>query len=97
MTDTSTTTNTTDSFAAWLLTGQSTYTPAEAVRWITRDPLSGNTPNHVDRDVRTLRRAGITPEKIAGRWIVRAGELLRFAAATASSTPRHVASISPWQ
>ena len=67
---------------------QATYKPAEAVRWLTRDPRSGNTPKHVERDIKTLRAAGITPEKIAGRWIVRAGELSRFSAATAGTPSR---------
>ena len=67
---------------------QPTFKPAEAVRWLTRDPRSGNTPKHVERDIRTLRNAGITPEKIAGRWIVRAGELSRFSAAAAATPSR---------
>ena len=67
---------------------QPTFKPAEAVRWLTRDPRSGNTSKHVERDIATLRNAGITPEKIAGRWIVRAGELERFAAATAATPAR---------
>lgn len=65
-----------------------TYTPADAVRLLTGDPRSGNVPRHVERDIRTLRAAGITPEKIAGRWIVRAGELVRFAAGAAATPPR---------
>lgn len=69
-------------------THQLTYTPAGAVRLITGDPRSGNSPRHVERDVRTLRAAGITPEKIAGRWVVRSGELARFAAGAAATPLR---------
>lgn len=67
---------------------QPTYKPADAVRWLTRDPRSGNLPNHVERDIRTLRDAGIEPEKIAGRWVVRRGELERFASAQAGAPQR---------
>jgi hypothetical protein len=67
---------------------QPTFRPAEAVRWLTRDVRSGNNPNHVERDIATLRRAGITPEKVAGRWIVRTGELERFANAPAAEPQR---------
>ena len=67
---------------------QPTFKPAEAVRVITRDPRSGNAPNHVERDIRTLRAAGITPEKIAGRWLIRRGELERFANAPPAAPQR---------
>lgn len=67
---------------------QPTYKPADAVRILTGNSRSGNSPNHVERDISTLRRAGITPEKVAGRWIVRAGELQRFAAAPAAEPQR---------
>lgn len=54
-------------------------------------PNAGNrSQNHVGRDVATLRRAGIRPEKVAGRWIVRRGELARWAAGQAA--PEHQAS-----
>ena len=67
---------------------QLTFRPADAVRILTGDPRSGNNPSHVERDISTLRRAGITPEKVAGRWVVRAGELQRFAAAPAAEPKR---------
>ena len=67
---------------------QHTYRPADAVRWITRDPRSGNAPNHVERDIKTLRAAGIEPRKVAGRWIVTRGDLERFAAAAAPAPTR---------
>ena len=67
---------------------QATYKPAEAVRWLTRDPRSGNAPKHVERDIRTLRNAGIEPRKVAGRWIVTRGDLERFAAAPAAAPQR---------
>ena len=67
---------------------QHTYKPAEVVRILTGDPRSGNLANHVERDIKTLRAAGITPEKVAGRWIVRAGELQRFAAAPPAAPAR---------
>ena len=75
--------------ALGLTLDQPTFKPAEAVRVITRDPRSGNAPNHVERDIATLRAAGVKPEKVAGRWIVRAGELQRFAAAPAAE-PRRI-------
>ena len=81
-------TNTAGAIAPATPTHQLTYTPAAAVRLITGDPRSGNVAKHVERDVRTLRAAGITPEKIAGRWVVRSGELARFAAAAAATPPR---------
>lgn len=65
---------------------QLTFRPADAVRVITGDPRSGNLENHIERDIATLRAAGITPEKVAGRWVVRRGELERFAAAAATPT-----------
>lgn len=82
------TSNTTSVGAVAPATHQFTYTPAAAVRLITGDPRSGNVPRHVERDVQTLRAAGITPEKIAGRWVVRAGELQRFAAGAAATPLR---------
>ena len=66
-----------------------TFKPADADRIITGDTRSGNLPNHVERDIRTLRAAGINPEKVAGRWIVRAGELERFANAP-TAEPRRI-------
>lgn len=81
-------TNTSTSTSLTATLDQPTFKPAEAVRFITRDPRSGNAPNHVERDIRTLRRAGITPEKVAGRWIVRAGELQRFAAGPPAAPAR---------
>ena len=68
---------------------QPTYKPADAVRWLTRDPRSGNLPNHIERDIATLRAAGITPRKIAGRWVVTRGDLERFANAPAAE-PRRI-------
>ena len=67
---------------------QPTFKPAEAVRWLTRDPRSGNAPKHVERDIKTLRAAGIEPRKVAGRWIVTRGDLERFAAAAAPAPTR---------
>ena len=81
------TSNTTGAIAPTPL-DQRTYKPADAVRWLTRDPRSGNTSKHVERDIATLRAAGIAPEKIAGRWIVRGGELARFAAGSAATPTR---------
>lgn len=69
---------------------QPTYKPAEAVRLITRDPRSGNQPNHVERDTKTLRALGIEPQKIAGRWIVTAGQIAAFLAAGTAPTPRRI-------
>ena len=86
--NTDTDTSTTSAGAIALALDHATYKPAEAVRLITRDPRSGNLPNHVERDIATLRNAGITPEKIAGRWIVRVGELKRFADAQAGAPQR---------
>lgn len=81
-------TSTTSAGAIALALDHATYKPADAVRWLTRDPRSGNLPNHVERDIATLRRAGITPEKVAGRWVVRRGELERFANAPAAEPGR---------
>ncbi len=67
---------------------QLTFRPADAVRVITGDPRSGNLENHIERDIRTLRNAGIEPRKVAGRWIVTRGDLERFAAAPAAAPQR---------
>ena len=68
---------------------QLTFRPADAVRVITGDPRSGNLENHIERDIKTLRAAGITPRKIAGRWVVTRGDLERFANAPAEE-PRRI-------
>ena len=69
---------------------QATYKPAEAVRLITRDPRSGNAPKHVERDTKTLRALGIEPQKIAGRWVITAGQIAAFLAASAAPSPSRI-------
>ena len=69
---------------------QVTYKPAEAVRLITRDPRSGNAPKHVERDTKTLRALGIEPQKIAGRWVITAGQIAAFLAVSAAPSPPRI-------
>lgn len=60
------------------------YTPRAALQRVLKSDRAGNAGhNHVGRDVATLRRAGVEPEKLGGRWIVRAGALARWAAGEA--------------
>ena len=54
--------------------------PRDALQRIAGPRAGNQARNHVGRDVTTLRRAGIEPEKIGRRWVVRAGELERWAA-----------------
>lgn len=60
--------------------GTATFWPRQAVQIITSDSTAGNNPHHVERDVRELRRIGIEPRKICGRWIVTAGQIAQWAA-----------------
>lgn len=60
--------------------GTATYSPQRAVQIITSEPTAGNNPRHVERDVRELRRLGIEPQKISGRWIVTVGQIAQWAA-----------------
>ena len=64
--------------------GAASFWPQKAVQIITRDPLAGNAPKHVERDTKTLRALGIEPQKIAGRWVITAGQIAAFLAASAA-------------
>lgn len=54
-------------------------------------PNAGNrSKNHVGRDVATLRRLGLRPIKVCGRWVVPAAELTRWATGQALPEPSQV-------
>ena len=70
--------------------GAASFWPREAVQIITRDPLAGNTPKHIERDTKSLRALGIEPQKIAGRWVVTAGQIAAFLAAGAAPSSARI-------
>ena len=55
------------------------FTPREAVQHIVGAGAGNQSKNHVWRDVQTLVRAGLRPQKICGRWVIPRGELERWA------------------
>ncbi len=56
------------------------YVPRQALAIVTGCPDAGNhSPAHTGRDVATLRCLGIQPIKIAGRWVVPAHAIARYA------------------
>ena len=84
--------NLADAIVSALITehGAASFWPQQAVQIITRDPLAGNAPKHVERDTKTLRALGIEPQKIAGRWVVTAGQIAAFLAASAAPSPARI-------
>ena len=84
--------NLADAIVSALITehGAASFWPQQAVQIITRDPLAGNAPKHVERDTKTLRSLGIEPQKIAGRWVVTAGQIAAFLAASAAPSPARI-------
>lgn len=52
--------------------------PRQALALLTGRPARTNA-RHGDRDVRALRALGIEPTKIAGRWVVPAGQIAAWA------------------
>ena len=61
--------------------------PLEALQRIAGPRAGNRSQNHVGRDVSTLLRLGVRPEKICGRWVVRRGEIARWAAGHAQAEP----------
>ena len=84
--------NLANTIASALITehGAASFWPQQAVQIITRDPLAGNAPKHVERDTKTLRSLGIEPQKIAGRWVITAGQIAAFLAASAAPSPTRI-------
>ena len=64
------------------------FTPRAALQHVLKSERAGNAgQNHVGRDVLALRRAGIEPRKVAGRWVVPRGELERWASGQVQPSP----------
>ncbi len=57
--------------------------PCDVLRRIAGARAGNRSKNHVGRDVQSLRRLGIVPQKICGKWVVPPGELARWAAGEA--------------
>ena len=66
---------------------QLSYSPAEALQCLAGSGVGNAGKNHVGRDVATLRRLGLRPQKVCGRWVVPYGELARWARGEAAPTP----------
>lgn len=58
--------------------------PREALQRIAGQGVGNSGQNHTGRDVSTLRRLGLQPVKVCGRWVVPPGELARWAAGQAA-------------
>lgn len=58
--------------------GLAGFPPRQALRILTGADDAGNAI-HTNRDVRALRALGIEPLKVAGRWVVPAGQIAAWA------------------